>query len=807
MSTGLRQPAAVDERDLVDTVIGVDLPRRDARDKVRGRTRFAVDRSPQGALHGVLARATVPAGVIRSLDVAVARDMPGVRAVVTGTDAPGRYGIGVADHPLMAIDRVRYVGEPVAAIAADSPSQARAAARAVGLVLEATPANLTMASSLAEGAELVHPDWADDEVLVPGGSRFGNVAWEAVVVRGDVDAAFGRQDVRIVETTFVSGRQNQASLEPRVCTASWEDGRCRIETSTQVPWSVRDNTARMLGISSAQIHVTVPPVGGGFGLKFEPALEPVAALLSRQAGRAVHMHNTRQEEMQTALARENAEVRIRSAIAPDGSIAGREAVVLMDCGAYGGEQPFLAAMTAHTLGGNYRVGAIRIVSRVIYTNTPPTGAFRCCNGTYCTAALEAHTDDICEALGARSWDYRRVNVIGGGDVGATGQVFESDVLGPMLDVLTSMRPAAPPTDDSSDRRLFGRGLAVGTWFVFTGPSAATVNLNPDGTVTLVTAGVEIGSGSTVQAIPQLVAESLGLSPAQVVVRAADTDAAGYDVGVGGGRTTVSLGNAALDACREVKSKLVDLAADVLEADPRDMEFVDGGVRLRGAPEVSLGIDELAHRAQSAGGPIAGAGSFTAGAVARQPGCVRGHMVEGLDIPVFAVHECDVAVDPDTGSIEVLDYRVVQDVGRAINPRAIRGQVQGGVVQGLGYAIHEEITIGTDGWIEQSGFEGYRVPLSGDVVAIRAELYEGAPSSGPLGAKGAGEIPILNVAAAVGAAVRDATGVGQYEIPITPPRLLARLVGRTPSPGLAHIPRDWTANVLGDVKAMLADGRA
>jgi CO/xanthine dehydrogenase Mo-binding subunit len=775
----------------------MNFPRRDAADKLRGRTRYTIDRVRPRMLHGALARAEVPAARILRIDVSAARAMPGVRAVVTAADAPFRHGIGIADHPLFATDLIRYDGEPIAAIAAETQAQAEAAAAAIVVEIKNLPAALSMADALAPKAPLVHPQWRDYEVLFEGAARGGNVAWEATVERGDVDAAFARTDVEIVESTFRVGRQNHLPLEPRAVVASFEDGRFHIETSTQVPWSIKNATARFLNVPASDVRVTVPPVGGGFGLKFDWALEPFAALLARAAGRPVRLVNSRREEMLTCLCRENAEIRMRSAVTRDGEIVGREAVVLMDCGAYGGEQIFLTTMTAHTLGGNYRLGAVRLVSRAIYTNTAPNGAFRACNGVYNTFALERHTDEICAAIGMDPLAFRRRNVLGNKDLGSTGQVFEGDVLKPMLDRMDELRTAKPSKRELAGERLYGCGTAVGTWFVFVGPSAATVHLNADGSATLVTAGVEIGSGSMMQSLPQIVAGALGLRPENVVVRPADTDAAGYDVGVGGGRTTVSLGAASLAACGEVRKKLLDVAADMLETAPDDLVLRNGRVEIVGAEGSGTTIAAVAQRAQTIVGPISGSGSFTGPGVAAMPGCAAGHFIEALDIPVFAVHECEVAVDPDTGHVEVLSYRVVQDVGRALNPRAILGQIQGGVVQGLGYALHEEISISENGRISQEGLETYRVPLAQDVVPVEVGLYEGAPSIGPLGTKGAGEVPILNVGAAIACAVSNAIGRRVQELPLTPPRVLELILERNRPLAFPHIADAWRDNVLRD----------
>jgi len=777
------------------STVTMNLPRRDARDKLLGRTRYTVDRARPGMLHAAILRSEVASARILSIKTARARQMPGVRAIALAEDAPGMHGIGIADHPLFASGVIRFHGEQIAAVAADTYEQALAAAHAIEVELEPLPAVLTMAEALAPGAPLIHPGWKDYEVLFEGGARGGNVAWEATVVRGDTDAAFAREDVVVVESCFRVGRQNHVSLEPRAVIASYEDGRYHIETSTQVPWTVRNQTSKLLGVPASQVHVTVPPVGGGFGQKFDCTLEPYAAILARKSGQPVRLVYSRQEEMLTCLCRENAEIKIRSAVTREGEIVGREAVVLMDCGAYGGEQIFLTTMTAHTLGGNYKLGSIKLASRAVYTNTAPNGAFRACNGVYNTFALERHTDEICQAIGMDTLEFRRRNVLGDGDLGATGQVFKGDVLAPMLDRMAGMREASPSKKDLAGDRLYGRATVVGTWFIFVGPSTATINLNADGSATLITAGVELGQGTMVQALPQIVAHELGIHPNDVIVRAADTDAAGFDLGVGGGRTTVSIGAASRAAAENIRDKLLKAAGELLQTAPEKLMLRNGRVEIEGKEGSGMPIAQLVQLMHRTSGPVVGSGSFTNPGVPSIPGCAAGHFIDAIDIPVFNVHDCEVAVDPETGHVDILSYKVVQDVGRALNPRAIHGQIQGGVTQGIGYALHEEHTIGENGCIRQNSLHTYRVPLAQDTVPVEISLYEGAPSIGPLGVKGAGEVPIMNPPAAIACAVANATGCRVQQTPLTPPRVLGMMLGREPEVTLPHISANWWDNVL------------
>ena len=317
-----------------------------------------------------------------------------------------------------------------------------------------------------------------------------------------------------------------------------------------------------------------------------------------------------------------------------------------------------------------------------------------------------------------------------------------------------------------------------------------------GALQLVTSGVEIGQGTMVQALPQIVAASLGIHPDEVIVKTADTDASGKDLGVGGGRATVSLGAASAAACDEVRDKLLGVASQMLQTKAEDLVLKNGRIEINGKPGSGTTIQTVIAQCELDFGPVSGSGAFTAPGIAAMPGCAAGHFIDAIDIPVHAVHDCELAIDSDTGHIEVISYRIVQDVGRALNPRAIHSQIQGGVVQGLGYALHEEITINEHGAFDQQGFETYRIPTALDVLPIEFELHEGAPSCGPFGVKGAGEIPILNVGAAIACAVANATGQPVSKLPLTPPRVLEVIDGKDQAFDFTYIDRDWSKNTIG-----------
>jgi CO/xanthine dehydrogenase Mo-binding subunit len=752
----------------VTDLIGRSIRRADGASKVRGEAVYGVDYEEPRQLYGRILRSPVPCGHITRLDLKRAREMPGVRAIVTGKDTPHRVGFVVKDQSLMARDVVRFAGEAVAAVAAETIEQAEAAIEAIELEIQPHNGVFDIESALSPGAPLVHPGFDSYEVMIEG-ERSGNVAWEARLDRGDVDAAFERCDV-VVEDEYRVPRHHQSYIEPRCAVARYDDDRYIIHTSTQFPFNVRNATADYLGVRPADVRVVAMTCGGGFGGKLDAYLEPFCALLARKARRPVKLVNTREEEFITGNPRENAIVRMRSAVKRDGTIVARDAACLMDAGAYTGEQPVVTGIPSMVLPSVYRVGDARVVNKLVYTNTAPTGAFRGVEGAFCTFALERHMDHIAHAIDMDRRDLRLLNVYRDGDTGPTGQDLP-DVA--FVDAFERIERIAPWAEASQKRPHRGVGLAAMMWITTPGSSSATLKLNEDGTIGVITGGVEIGSGALSLGVRQIVATELDVDPGDVVMLAPDTDAAAFDMGAQGSRTTFNVGNAARLAAGEVKEQVWEAASDMLEASPEDLELSGGGVRVVGAPDKRCSLAEVAQTVLLSTGPILGKGKYMAPPIPVEHGCVTGTFLDAFNAPTFHVHMAEVEVDPDTGHVTITRYIVAQDVGKAINPTAIEGQVQGAVLQGVGYALYEDLRLEDGVYLDRS-FETYRVPTALDAPPIDILLLEHPAPHGPFGAKGVAEPPILPVAGAVANAVSDAVGRPFDRLPITPFDVLAAL---------------------------------
>jgi CO/xanthine dehydrogenase Mo-binding subunit len=753
----------------VSGVVGRSVRRADGAAKVTGAATYCVDREEPRMLHAALLRSPVAAGRITRLELSPARDLPGVRAIVSAADAPGRSGMFVNDQPLFAAGTVRYIGEPVAAVAADTIEAARAAVAAIELEIEPAAAVTEIEAALAGDAPLVHPDWASYRSELEG-TRDGNRLWEAELVSGDVDAGFAREDVLVLEDEFRVPRQHQSYIEPHCAVARYETGRYVVHCSTQFPALVRDRTAEALGVRGSAVRIVADTVGGGFGGKLDAGPEPYAGLLARHARRPVKLVYTRAEEFVAGTMRENAIVRLRSAVTRDGDVVAQEAEWAMDAGAYAGETPAIAGIAMLTVSGAYRVGAVRYRGHAVYTNTPPTGSFRGVCGPYMVFATERHMDRIAGAIGVDRRALRMRNAHRPGDRLPNGQELADTAFAEAFERIEAIAPWA---EVSARRPYHGVGIVAVTWLTNPLAGSATLKLNEDGTIGLVTAATDIGSGAVSMGLVQIVAEELGVRPEDVLLHAPDTDAAPYDAGAQGSRTVYNVGNAIIRAASQVREQILERAAGLIEAAAEDLRLVDGHVEVAGSPRHRVPLADVAAAALADIGPIAATGSAVSAPAPVDEATMRGAYMRHLNAPTSHVHLAEVQVDPDTGRVEVLRYVVAQDVGRAINPAGIEGQIHGGVAQGIGYALFENIRL-ADGRVLESDLESYRLPGALDIPRVEAILLEHPDPAGPYGAKGAGEPPIVPVAGAIANAVSDAIGRPIDRLPITPFDVLAAL---------------------------------
>lgn len=746
------------------TAVGSKAARSDGSVKVRGDAGYTVDLSFPGMLVAGILRSPVARGRIRRLDLDAARSVPGVWGIVTGEDAPKhRTGLAVNDQPLFALDHVTYEGEPIAAVAAESPEALRAALAAIDLEIDEERPVVDLDEAVAPDADLVHPDWESFEPVGDDFPRGGNVCAEMSADPEGVDEAFAAAH-RVVESEYRAGRQYQAYLEPRGVVATYVSGRYTVHISHQFPFNVRDRLAGALGVRASTIRVVGHHIGGGFGAKLDLGIEPYGALLARETGRPVKLVNERTEDLITCQCREDAIVRIRSAVDEQGRVLAREMDVLLDSGAAASDAPFLASIPFLLAGGAYEVGPTRVRSRAVYTNTAPTGAFRGVSGTHLIFALERHMDQIATELGIDRREIRLLNLQSDGGALLNGQELpDASILREAFDAVEDKAP----WDETGKGSYRGVGIAACVWLTNPMPGSVVLKLNEDGTLGVITGATENGSGAVSMGVTQIAAEELTLGPEDVIVSMPDTDNSPYDAGSQGSRTTHIVGRAVGFAAGELREKIYKVAARLLEAAPADLELRDGTVGVKGSPGSELSLAEVASAATMDGESLTATGSYKTPTPKYDPTCASGLLFPVFPTPTYHVHLAEVEVDPVTGKVTVLRYVVAQEVGKVINADGAIGQVQGGVAQGLGYALWENLQIGDDGRYRQRTLETYRLPIATDIPRVETILLEHPDPVGPFGAKGVAEPPVVPVAAAIANAVSDAVGAPIDSIPIMP----------------------------------------
>jgi CO/xanthine dehydrogenase Mo-binding subunit len=751
---------------LATRVVGKPLPRFDAPGKVSGTAVYAADFALPGMLHGKILRSTVPHARLVRVEVARARAVPGVRAVITAADVPDvRYGGALKDETVFARDKVRYIGQPLAAVAASTPEAAEAAIAAIDVVYEPLPAVLDIEAALLPGAPLIHEAW-ESYAAMPILQREGNICHRARIIVGDVERGFEEAD-RVFEHRFRTAVVHQGYTEPRAAVASWDSsGQVTVWSNTQLPFEVQNTLAEILELPPSKIRVVVAGVGGGFGGKLRIGMEHFAAFLARKCGRPVKVVTTSEEELTAAYPRQGTIVELKTGVTKDGRITAKAGRIWFDTGAFAGSGPGVASVATLVLAGPYRIPNLYLEGFAVYTNKTNCGSYRAPSGPQSNFAVESQMDIIADALGLDPLEFRLKNIVREGDEGPTGQVLH----GVGLEECLMKAAAAIGWKDRRPEPGRGKGLACSWWTTTGGSSGVYVKINPDGTVGLNTGAAEIGTGALTGAA-QVLAEELGIDLTDISIVSADTFSTPFDFGAQGSRTAFAVGNACRAAAADLKRQLFALAAAQLGVEPDALALVDKHVV---ADDRRLGLADLARLSQQTGGGLIAHGTFIAPPTPYDAKRVEGHVYPAFHSPSFHAHAVDLSVDRETGEITIHKYVVAQDVGFALNPTYIEGQIEGGVSQGLGQALSEEIVY-EDGRVLNPNLTDYKMPTTLDIPRIESILVQHPSLVGPYGAKGVGEPPNIEPPAAVANAVAAATGLRVTSLPITAEKIALGLV--------------------------------
>ena len=741
--------------------VGTRPIRHDGLDKVTGRANYGADFTLPGMLYAHIVRSPHAHARIVSIDTAAAAKMPGVMAVITGDDIPkttaklmmgeGGFDLGDMGDNLLAHDKALYEGHAVAAVAATSADLARDAAAAVKVTYEVLPPVMNVDQALAAGAPVLHPSLVT-RGAVPAGTPTTNtnVAMRMELKRGDIEKGFAEADV-VIEREFTTPMVHQGYIEPHACVARvGEDGQIVVWTSTQGHFNVRDCSAGILGIDAAKIKVIPSEIGGGFGGKIPVYLEPVAIALSRKAHRPVKVVMSREDVFRASGPTSGTKVRMKIGARADGTLTAASASLYYEAGAYKGSPAGAGAMCALAA---YKIPNFFIEAYDIVVNRPKVAAYRAPGSPSSTFATESIMDEIARRLNIDALELRLKNAVSEGDQAPYGPKFGPIGLKQVLEAAKNHPHWKTPLGPNQ-----GRGVAVGFWFNAGMNSSATVSVNTDGSATVVAGNPDIGGTRVAQAL--MVSEELGIPVERVRPTVADTDSIGYSDLTGGSRVCYATGMAVIEAARDAKAQLKARAAKIWGTDAEHVNWEDGkAIPLNGASDKTpLTVNEIAAKLAHTGGPLIG----------------RATVNPPMAGPGFGLNICDLEVDKDTGVSRVVRYTCIQDVGKAIHPSYVEGQMQGGASQGIGWALNEEYIYDKEGHLQNAGFLDYRMPVASDLPMIDTVLVEVPNPLHPYGVRGVGEVPIVPPLAAVANAMRDATGVRFTDLPLSPPRVLEAL---------------------------------
>ncbi|MGI0079562.1 MAG: xanthine dehydrogenase family protein molybdopterin-binding subunit [Nitrososphaerales archaeon] len=760
--------------------MGKATPRIDGAARVTGGMKYVYDMEVSGMLYGRILRSPIAHGFIKRIDTSRAEGMEGVVAVVTAKDTPKKKfsfegGIvpSLPDKLILCDDKVRYIGDEVAAVAAESPEIAEEALQNIEVEYEELPGVFEPEEALKVDAPKIHSG--------------GNLSYSKVFQIGNVDHAFKQEGLLFVEHKFVSQKAAHVCLEPKGCIADWDQGRDEVEitTTTQAPHTLKQELSRTLDIPTSRLRVFYPASGGGFGSKLVMSpIEPIACILSKKTGRPVKIVNTREEEFTVSRTDYPYHMDVKLGFTREGKIIGIDAKIIVDNGAYNDKGPAVLTRSTLALGSHYAIPNIRATSFLVYTNKQYCTAFRGFGKPQAVFAVESIMDIAAEKLGIDSIKFREINTTRPGEKTPTGvPIFNDGLERCVMEVTKRIGWWERKKRTLSDRNLSKRyltgigvaidaGTAAGNRKYGYNSCDAFLKFSEDGRATLITSGVEIGTGA-VTAIAQIVAEILMIDLQNVEIRGYDTAVTPYDLGVFGNRTLFIHGNAAASAANNAKKELLQVAAGMFGVAESDIVMSSGHFEVKDRPERKATIKEIVGYALSKlGKTIAAKGEYVDADAPLAP------LGKAPIDPTysFAAHAVELRVDTETGVVKILRYVAVHDSGTIINPLTAKGVVIGGVVQGIGYTLMEEL-LTEEGRVINPNFLDYKIPAMEESPPVEVVFVNVPDPLGPFGAKGLGENAVSPPVATIANAIYDAIGIRFYQLPITPVKILGAILER------------------------------
>lgn len=759
--------------------VGTRPIRPDGTDKVTGRAKYGADLNVQGMIFGHIVRSPYAHARIKSIDFSEALKLPGVLATMSGDDLPvpgdrvipgGEVEMHLREYTpvVMAQGKVVFHSQPVAAVAATSASLAAEAAGLVKVEYEVLPHVLDMHEALKDGAPLVQEDLIT-QGIEPAPTTPSNITSQMEMATGDVSKGFAEADL-VVERTYSVPMCHQGYIEPHACVAKVdENGMVDIWCCTQGAFMVRTLTAAITGIDLGKVKVTASEIGGGFGGKTTVYIEPVATVLAQKAGRPVKLVMSREDVFRATGPAAAAETRVKIGVTKDGTITALETELLMDCGAFT-SHPIMAGTLFST--ACYRSENLRTFGREVKTNKPRVYGYRAPGAPQPYLAVECVVNEVAEKLGMDPIEFRLKNAVDEGDVTVFGMPFMTIGFKTALEAAKNHPHYQSPLGPNQ-----GRGVAAGFWINAGMQSSATINLAEDGSLTVVTGNPDIGGSRASMGL--MAAEVLGVPVEIINHTVAGTDGVGYCDMTAGSRTTLATGGAVIMAAESLVEKLRQRAAAIWSVDVDDVEWRDG----KAVTGSGVGIEDLIEegdRGEQYSGADSGRKVLTLAELAEKAGHTGGALTASASHtahnaqPSFSINICDAEVDRDTGKVTIVRFTCVQDAGKAVHPAYVEGQMQGGAVQGIGWALNEEYLFNEDGSLDNAGFLDYRIPVASDLPMIDTVIVEVPNPLHPYGVRGVGEVPICPPMPAVATAVFQSAGTRVFDLPLTPPKLLAAM---------------------------------